>query len=354
MPPTLDGSLAAYRRRALVSAFANGLRVRLAIALFAAGVLVLVARVGLRWERGEAAPLIALVLVAPALAFVHARRRVPSRTTAAAWLDVHGGADGRIVTEDEVGRTTWSDGVRQRLERSLRDLPRVRAMPALAPSFPALAFVALALWIDPPRDPIGPPPGVSASAIERVEEKLDTLEEAVELQPELAEELRTQIERIEAEAADGRPESTFESLDRMEERLEDLARDALEAAQQAERDLASAASDPSLGDAQQSLESALAKMDEAGLARELSPEMKSALAPGTLSLPAGVQLSSAQLAKLSKELKGVLDERLAKLASGNLIDPKSLVELGELGELADLDDLELHECDEECKKPGGT
>ena len=50
----------------------------------------------------------------------------------------------------------------------------------------------------------------------------------------------------------------------------------------------------------------------------------------------------------------MLDERLANLASGNLIDPKSLKELGELGELADLGDFELHECDEECLKPGGT
>jgi hypothetical protein len=298
--------------------------------------------------------LIAVALVAPVLAFVQARRKVPSRAASAAWLDVHGGADGRIVTEDEVGRSSWSEGAPARLERSLRELPRVRALPALLPSFPAFAFLALALWIDPPRELIGPPPGVSTAAIERVEEKLDTLQEAVELTPETAEELRAQIERIEAEAAEGRPESTFESLDRMEERLEDLAQDALEAAQQANRDLASAASDPSLGEAQQSLESALAKMDESGLAGELPQEMKNALAPGTLTLPKGVQLSSAQLAKLSKELKGVLDERLAKLGNGNLIDPKSLKELGELGELASLDDLELHECDAECLKPGGT
>jgi hypothetical protein len=338
----------------LATAFAGGLRVRLAVALFAAGALVLVARVGLRWEREEAAPLIAIALVAPVLAWLHARRKVPSHTTAAAWLDVHGGADGRIVTEDEIGRTTWSDGVQQRLERSLRDLPRVRAMPAMAPSFPALAFVALALWIDPPREQVGPPRAVSSAAIDRVEEKLETLEETVELAPETAQELQAQMERIEAEAADGRPESTFEALDRMEERLEDLAQDALEAAQQANRDLASAATDPSLGEAQTSLESALAKMDEAGLADELPKPTQDALAPGTLTLPKGVQLSSAQLAKLSKELKGVLDERLAKLAGGNLIDPKSLKELGELGELADLGDLELHECDEECKKPGGT
>jgi hypothetical protein len=87
--------------------------------------------------------------------------------------------------------------------------------------------------------------------------------------------------------------------------------------------------------------------------------VQDALAPGSLSLPQGVQLSSAELAALSQELRGVLDERLAKLAAGRLLDPSKLREL-KLGEgvgLGDLSDFEYdpdHVCDEDCKKPGGT
>jgi hypothetical protein len=199
---------------------------------------------------------------------------------------------------------------------------------------------------------IGPPPAVATSALERVEEKLETLEEQVELEPEAAEEMHAQIERIEAEAGEGRPESTFEALDRLDESIDARAQEALQAAARASRELGQATSDPNLAEAQSSLQEALKQMDDAGLAKELPQETKQALQPGTLSLPAGVQLSSAQLAKLSQELKGALDARLAKLAQGRLLDPK---ELKALGKLASLDDFDFdHVCDEDCKKPGGT
>jgi hypothetical protein len=72
-----------------------------------------------------------------------------------------------------------------------------------------------------------------------------------------------------------------------------------------------------------------------------------------------VQLSSKELVALSRELQGVLDERIAKLVEAGLLDPAALRQLGlgageGEGKLADLSDLEDHECDEECKQPGGT
>ena len=73
-----------------------------------------------------------------------------------------------------------------------------------------------------------------------------------------------------------------------------------------------------------------------------------------MSLPEGVQLSSAELGALARDLKGALDSRLAKLTAGRLLDPSKLRPL-EPGELPSLDDFDPeHVCDEDCKKPGGT
>ena len=185
-----------------------------------------------------------------------------------------------------------------------------------------------------------------------------TLEEVLDLPPEEAEELAARLQRIEDEAASGQPASTFEAIDRLGERLDAEAAQALDAAQRAAQDLAQAAGDPSLAEAQAALDSALSGMQAGGLGKDLPPELRAALEPGSLSLPPGVQLSSAELGKLSQALKGVLDQRLAQLGAGGLL---SNVKLSELrlaqGSLGSLDDFEYdpdHVCDEECKKPGGT
>lgn len=358
MLPRLEDGIAALRRRRLLQAWLQLAGVHAQAALFAAGVAVLFVRAVPRWESREAASLLALAALALPTAFVLARRRSPSANVAAAWLDVRGGAQGRIVTERELGASAWSEEARAQLATALGALPRPAWKRALRPALPAAAFAALALWIPIPRAVVGPPPVVAEAALEELNEKLATLEETLDLAPELAEEMEARLERIEEQAASGQPASTFEAIDRLGERLEAEAEQALEAAQRASHDLASAASDPSLADAQAALESALASMDEAGLGKELPQRLEDALAPGSLSLPAGVQLSSAELAALSKELKGVLDASLAKLAAGRLIDASKLREL-ELGEgsglgLGDFEFDPSHVCDEECKKPGGT
>jgi hypothetical protein len=208
-----------------------------------------------------------------------------------------------------------------------------------------------------PEEVVGPPPVVATALIEDLEAKLATLEETLELPAEEAEELAARLERIQAEAENGQPASTFEAIDRLAQRLEDEAAQALEAAQRAGEDLARAAGDPSLAGAQEALESALNGMKEAGLAKDLPPEAREGLMPGTLSLPPGTQLDSRELAKLSQELKGALEAKLGKLGKGRLLDLSKLrlVEgaLPGLGEgFGELDP--AHECDEDCKKPGGT
>ena len=355
MPPTLERSLVTVRRRALVSAWFERVGVHLAAVLFAAGAVMLALRVAASWDRASAAWWLALAAVAPLTAWWLARRTVPSVSGAATWLDVHSGASGMVVTERELGASSWSESAREHLAEALAQTPRGRVARALKPVLPAAAFCALALWIDPPRVVVGPPPAVATAAIERVEEELRTLQEQVELEPELAAEMSARLEQIEAHADDGLAESTFEALDRLEERIAAEARDAQQRAEQAARDLADVATNPSLADAQASLASALATMQKAGLAKDLPQEATDALQPGTLALPAGAQLSSAELAKLGQALKGALDARIGQLSKAGLLDGKALATLAKLGELAKLGDFDpTHKCTEECLKPGGT
>jgi hypothetical protein len=308
----------------------------------------------LGWERAESAWLLALAALALVSAFVRARAAVPDAERAAAWLDVAGGARGQLVTERELGPSAWSEAARAQLETAMRALPVLPWRRAVRRPLPAAAFAALALWVPIPRTPVGPPPIVTRAALEDLREKLATLEETVELAPEVAQELETRLEHVEEEAASGRPASTFEALDRLEERLDAKAEEALEAAQRAGLDLAAANNDPDLGAAQAALESALAGMKQAGLGKEAPKALEQALQAGSLSLPEGVQLSSAELGALARDLKGALDSRLAKLTAGRLLDPSKLRPL-EPGELPSLDDFDPeHVCDEDCKKPGGT
>lgn len=359
MLPRLEDGIAALRRRRLVYHWLELAGVHAQVALFAVGVVALFLRVLRRWESGEAAALLALVGIAALTSFVLARRRRPGAAHAAAWLDVQGGARGQIVTETELGESAWSDEARAQLAAALGALPRVPWRRALRPAWPAAAFAALAVWVPIPRQAFGPPPVVTETALEELHEKLETLEETLDLPPEVAEEMETRLERLEDEAAGGQPESTFEALDRLGERLDAEAERALESALRASQDLARAASDPSLTDAQAALEAALASMDQAGLGKDMPQAIQDALQPGALSLPPGAELSSAELAALSQQLKGVLDQRLSKLAAGRLIDASKLREL-KLGEgvgLGDFSDFPLdpsHVCDEECRKPGGT
>jgi len=358
MLPRLEDGIVALRRRRLLQGWLELAGVHAQVVLFAAGVAALFLRVVQRWESREAAGLLSLGVLAVLTAFVFAQRRLPSASHATAWLDVRGGARGQILTERELGASAWSEEARGQLATALGALPRPHWR-ALRPALPAAAFAALAVCVPIPHAAVGPPPVVTETALEELHEKLETLEETLKLAPEVAAELEARLERIEDEAANGQPASTFEAIDRLGERLDAEAAEALEAARQASADLASASGDPSLADAQAALESALTGMQEAGLGKDLPEAVQNALAPGSLSLPPGMQLSSAQLAALSKELRGVLDERLAKLAAGRLIDASKLREL-KLGEgvgLGDFSEFEFdpdHVCDEDCKKPGGT
>ena len=356
MLPELAAAVATLRRRTFLARWLELAGTHLAVALFALGTLVLYLRAFEHAER-EVARWLAWSALALVSAAWLARRRMPSAAWATAWLDVHGGATGAIVTEGELGHSPWSTRVDGGLAQARAALPRPELAATLKRLAPGALFAALAVWVPVPERLIGPPPVVATALIEELEAELETLEEELDLPPEEAEELELRLERIQAEAEDGQPASTFEAIDRLGQRLEDEAAQALEAAQRAAEDLAAAAGHPELATAQEALEAALATMEDAGLAKDLPPAALAGLQPGTLSLPPGTQLSSRELAALSAELRKALEGTTQGLAAGKLLDPSRLRafegQLAKLGEEFGEPD-PTHECDEDCKKPGGT
>lgn len=350
----LERAARRVQRARVRAAAANALARYGSVALFAAGALALVYRTlspnaSTPWW----APLAALALAA-GFALWLAQRARPSERLAASWLDVRGGASGAVVTEAELGASAWSGQAQERIENALAQLPRIDGL-ALARSLGLGAlFAAAALFVPlPEASRSGAPPVAPERTLERLEEKLAALEDALALDPELSQELHERLERVEESAREERFDSTFEALDRLEERLDDSAARALDAAQRAQEDLAAAAADAHLDHAQEALESALEQLRESGLTKGLSESTKSELGEQLDSLPPGVQLSSQELAALSRDLNQSLAKQLGKLGAARLIDPSKLRELLD----AQPGDSELdpdHECDEDCKKPGGT
>jgi len=357
MLPELAAAVAAVRRRRFLAGWLELASVHVALALFALGAFVLYRRGVEGAPRAEVARFLGLSTLGLVTAALVARKRVPGRAWAAAWLDVQAGASGVVVTEDELGSSAWSPRARAALETARAALPRPALGPALKRLAPAALFAGLALWVPISRDILGPPPVIASALIEELETKLQTLTEELELPPDEALELEERLERLQAEAETGQPASTFEAVDRLGERLEDEAARALEAAQRAAEDLAAAAGQPELSAAQEALESALATLKDAGLTKDLPPAALAGLQPGSLTLPPGTQLSSRELAALSRELRQALEQRVGALAAGKLLDPARLRafegRLGALGEGFGEPD-PAHECDEDCKKPGGT
>ena len=204
-----------------------------------------------------------------------------------------------------------------------------------------------------PRDPFLPPRKIEEAAVERVAEKLATLEEQVTLEPELAAELETRLERLKEEV--GNPEQAFEAIDRMEERLGQEGERLSEQIQDA-RDSLSKASESAASDAeaaQKELEKTLGELAKAGLGKHLPEELQRELGGSSLELPPGVQLDPQKIEALSRELGAELARKLDRLGKAGLA---KLGKLGKAGELAKLDDFKPtgHVCDENCKKKGGT
>jgi hypothetical protein len=346
----LDGSIARLRRRAWASQLVRELSLHLALALFAAGAIALGLRFGLRWSRPDAALALWLVALAPLSAFLRARPGLLSRRGAEAWLDVRSGGSGLVVTAAELDDPLWRVEAERRLAGAPAP-PRLRLARPLLKLVPALGFAAGALVVEPPPARAGTPQRAVLGVVERIEEKLATLEETLQLDPAEAEELHARLERLRAEAGEARPEASFEAVDRLEERLEALAREALDEAERARGELA-AGSGQDLEAEQAALERALETLSRSALARELPESLRGKL-DASLRLPEGLELSEAELAGMSQELRELLAARLGELAQAGLLKPGELRRVEQLASLEGFQPTE-HVCDEDCLKPGGT
>ena len=355
MALSIDQSVRRLRQRAMLASLVGVGSVHLLVALLLAGSAALLLRLLLGLPPDRAALVLFVVALVPLTAWLVARRRFLSPEGAAAWLDVRSGATGILVTELELADARWEGRANEALARAPR-LPAIRMRPAAARSFLGIAFALLALWVDIPKNVMGPPPALFESSLETLREQLETLEEEVALDEATAEELEARMDRLESEATDSEnPEATFEALDQLSDRLETEALEAQESALAAAAELEEAASlvDENPADAEVKFAETLAMLAEDGLLQNLPSALTQELGANGAELPEGLELDPAMLAKLSQELAKALEGKLGKLAQAGLLKFGKPGQLGELGELSAFNFTE-HVCDESCEKAGGT
>lgn len=349
MADSIERRIGEARRTAFVAAFARELSTAAAFGLFAAGTLAFVLRFALRLSPATAALALLGALLAPAFAWIRTSRRLLSRGGAATWLDLRAGGTGLLLAEIETGDAAWRRRAASLLDESPA-LPRLRIGRLLGRPAPALAFAAAAILVPIPRSVLGPSPAVLESAVERLRDKVRALEEEVRLEEEVADEIETRLDRLEEEADRGRPESAFEAMDRLEDRLLAEGDRAAEIASKARDSLAAAeaAAGSDVEAAQASLEAALAEMTEGGLDAKLPPSLLEDLGSESLALAEGTKLDGSRLMEVSREIRDLLDKKMESLSRSGLLRPRPQTE--------GRDPLERyveHECDSDCP-PGGA
>ena len=339
-------------RRARAAVFFGRLFRWSAIGFLAAGSVALLVRAN--WFREVAAwPfLLAPLALAAGVAGVATARRALSRSAAAAWIDVASGGSGWVVTGGEAPDARWNERIARALE-SLRALPAPRLFQPFVRASAAGGFLAAALWIEIPERQPGPSPELAEALLASLADKLETLNENVDLNEDLADELAKRLGQLEEELADEvSPESLFEAMDSLEERLQAEAErsgvelgEALDALRSASldvlRDPASAAT---------SFERALESLRAAGLTENLPPGLEDVFAKG-LELAEGMELDPAELLALGQSLAELMEGRMGELARAGLLDPSKL------GKLEGFSGLEGflptgHVCDEVCESGG--
>jgi hypothetical protein len=334
------------RRLVAADAVARGRRWLLGSGL-TLGTLALFARFVFGWSTGQAAWLLLGLLGVPLAAVLTARRRVLSPEAAATWLDTRAGGLGAIVAAVEVDDPRW----RARCEAQLRAVPAppspdVAGVVRRGAGVAAYAAAALLVPVGELTPPAGPPPGLFESALARVEEKLDALQEVVSLPPEEQKELEDAAARLTEEArASQDPEATLEAAARLEQRLEERAQEALDSAQRAAEALADAASRSAAGlDASEELAAAAAALAEGRLDLDaLAAKLPPGIDLGALGLGDGptdgdgaqgdapTPFDPAQLADLADALSELLAGELGALADAGLLSAGALRSLAELG-----------------------
>jgi hypothetical protein len=346
--PSLRSTVETLRRRIARAAFLGTLARHGAAALVVGSIAALLARMGLGWSSSRALLLLLVVLPAFATAWFAARRRFVSAATAATWLDVELGASGRYVTAFEIAARGNATAPALPADLTSR-APRTRWFAVVRPSLPSALFALLALLVPVHfGDAAVVPPAVQTSQLDRLAEKLASLEETVQLDEELRAELHQRLDHT-REQADAAPlSSTFEAIDQLSQRLAHEGERASEKIDEAKAELDSDALTRALekepAKAQELVAGTLQQLSKDGLGANLPPELAQQLPEG-MKLPDGAQLDAKELAKLSSELTKMLDGKLAKLLKSGVIDPSKLKPFD--------GKLKVHKCDEKCRQGGG-
>lgn len=319
MPAAVEPALRRLERRLAVGLFLDVWPLWAVASLLSSGLVVLICR--LFFPRASPhlpwlwlAPVLALV---PALVISRLRAYRPDQVVALAdWL---AGGRGVLVAMHESGDRQWADA--PLVERASRfAIPATRPWRRLSPIAPALAFLAIALWL-PQRTSPESQAALADDIAGDLEATVAQLKQQDLVTPEEEKKIEEEIERIRKGAEQRVDASSWEAADALRERLvADLSakNDALKWAEESLARLESAAAGGSSGDSKAQataaeLAQALEQLAKSGLLAGAPPELQQLLKGGKLPTdPKALSQLAASLSKHLRETNGRFGD-LAKL-----------------------------------------
>ncbi len=336
----VEARITRWRRRVWAAAFAREAGQATAFALVAAGAGALIARAVWGASASQAVWLAILVVPALAVAFVRARKSLPSRAETAAAIDLAAGGNGILLAALERADGRWGEraGREARAAGDLTpDLGGGRWLGAAA----AACFVLLALSVPLGAERIDASHSERLGGFaERLSEQIAALAESGALNSAESQAMLERLESLQSGFEDFGIEASMEAVDRL---FEELAHKADEQAF-----LAQSVLDRVESGARDMLEQALADADPAAIAegaRKIAAALEKAaqaLGESSASTPAlaaqakalaealGASMSLAQagqLLDLAEGLREQLEARLGRLAAAGLLDGARLERL---------------------------
>ena len=282
------------------------------------------------------------------------RRSVPTAEAARALLDRENRAGGLMMAGGLGGAEAWADRVGAAV------VPRVRwrGGPSVGVLAVAVGFVAAAMLVPMPQPAVASRPLDVDRSLDEMTRQVETLEEEKVLETPEAEAMREAMRKVAEEAQGEDPGKTWEALDHLAERIDRVADEANELAQQRLEDAAGA---EALAEALKQMDATAGELPEAGgdyppgerLAesmRALSELMEQAAGEPTLDgmqLPEGLADAMKQAGLDGSAVSPEMLEKLAEAMEGRQEQLQELMEamkeagLGEgtsqYGELAEID-----------------
>ncbi|MBN1845146.1 MAG: hypothetical protein JW810_05645 [Sedimentisphaerales bacterium] len=336
---TTEKTVRRFRRQAAGCLFVKRLLELLTVGGFFWGAVVVVLRAAYGVDRSTLAwgALILVPLAAAALAYTV--KHLPGRRALRAALDRQAHSGGLIMAQAEVALTDWRDRLPVCPAGRLRwRAGRTTAYLAIAAAFVAVSFLLPARYVllatARPLDI-----GSEAAALET---QIETLAEEEILSPDQADNYQEKLAELQAKAQGTDPVTTWETLDRLQEAVNQAAQ------QGAQRDLANI---ESLAQTQTLLEAidleggrmdaktltqAMAEMNRLlGQALKDNPDLAANLPPGCLDGQGQWTGKAGEAGALRGQLgkyNEILRKRLERLAAAGLVDLKTLQAAEKLGQ----------------------